>query len=734
MLIPGTQMHIVTFLFICIEVVIFFYLVIYKLARPDDKNTNPNIVLIFLLIMFNVLSGLLPDKNLPGSFFVQESIAYASGFITPTFFPYYVFKVFVLEKMKFHVNRGVFLFLIVPYIIFVTVLYLSGSLDTANYILVLPVLYAQWVIYSLNKAVRFKYKNSYSKKESKEEIAVMFLSITPWVLEPVIVFFNMGQVVEATMTNLGFLLLFSLHVKRHIIATRNERKRLIDSEQRLLNWNTNLQAEVEKRAEELNKISDQRANAFVNLAHEIKTPLTLMNNYFEEHVSKSDKSDELLIVQRSLHKLSKDVINLFDLERFNKGLDVYNHDLISNFSEMIKDSLLLFSQYAVKKKLVLKSDIEDNLLIKADPLAVHRIINNLLENAIKFSNDNGVIEVSLIALGNDVVFRVKDYGMGIPLALHKKVFEPYYQISNIKRNSQGMGLGLPIVKKVVENLNGSVVILSDPEKEMGTEFKIILTRFYGSEKEPMPKNGAILGLSNLAEKIVIKDSPFKADQPAIMLVEDNLDMLNYLITKLVEKGYNVITAVNGSDALSKLNNGAILPSLIICDVMMDIMDGYQFAEIVSKEILYSHIPIVFLTAKSEKSDKFIGLKAGAIDFIPKPFSINELLQKVESILSVAKNQKRLILNNAINIVISKPNANGELSIANSFEDNCEKYKLTTRESEIAKHIDKGYSHKEIAGILFISERTVGKHIQNIFEKLDVSNKIEMINKLKGGLQ
>ena len=99
MLIPGTQMHIVTFVFVCIELVIFFYLLIYKLARPDDKTTTLNITLISLLIIYNVTGGLLPDPNMPGSYFIQESIAYGTGFIVPCYFPYYVYKAFGLEKI-----------------------------------------------------------------------------------------------------------------------------------------------------------------------------------------------------------------------------------------------------------------------------------------------------------------------------------------------------------------------------------------------------------------------------------------------------------------------------------------------------------------------------------------------------------------------------------------------------------------------------------------------------------
>jgi hypothetical protein len=201
MLLPGTQMHIVTFIFVCIEIVIFFYLAIYKLARPDDKTTILNLILISLLLAYNIAGGLLPDPNLPGSFFIQNVIAYATGFITPCFFPYYVYKAFGLEKMKFHAYRGVYICLIIPYLIFVTVFYMSGSLKTAQYILALPVLYASWVIYTLWTAVKFKYHNTFISPESKEEVAVLFISLTPWVSLPFIVFFDLSQALETLITN-----------------------------------------------------------------------------------------------------------------------------------------------------------------------------------------------------------------------------------------------------------------------------------------------------------------------------------------------------------------------------------------------------------------------------------------------------------------------------------------------------------------------------------------------------
>ena len=162
MLVFGTQMHIITFIFVCIEIVIFFYLIIIRLARPDDRTVFLNITLIFLLLIYNITGGLLPDPKLPGSFFLQVSIAYATGFIAPCYFPYYVYKAFGLARLKYHAYKGVFLFLIIPYFLFVAAFALSDNLKVAQNLLVLPVLYSSWLIILLFRSIQDKYNNNFN--------------------------------------------------------------------------------------------------------------------------------------------------------------------------------------------------------------------------------------------------------------------------------------------------------------------------------------------------------------------------------------------------------------------------------------------------------------------------------------------------------------------------------------------------------------------------------------------
>lgn len=321
MLVFGTEMHIVTFLFVCIEVVILFYLVIYRLARPDDKTSFLDIILISLLLLYNITGGLLPDPKLPGSFFIQESIAYGTGFITPCYFPYYVYKGFDLEKMKFHAHRGVYFFLIGPYIAFVTVFAFTNHLDAAKNILILPVVYALWVIITLAKAIRYKYNNDFSSPEARQEVIVLFYSISPWIGLPFISYFDLNQWIEASITNCGFLLLLALHLNRHIKQIRMEHERLIESERKLMTWNEQLKSEVEKRTRELERITAERRFEGNSLQYNLTSREKEIAKLICEGYSYKEVGEELFIAERTV---AKHVQNIFEKVSVSSKLELYH--------------------------------------------------------------------------------------------------------------------------------------------------------------------------------------------------------------------------------------------------------------------------------------------------------------------------------------------------------------------------------------------------------------------------
>lgn len=321
MLVFGTQMHIVTFLFVCAEMVIFCYLLIYRLARPDDKSAFLNIVLISLLLIYNITGGLLPDDNMPSSYTMQMSIAYATGFITPCYFPYYVYHAFYLRKMKFHAYKGVFIFLIAPYVFFVLVFVLSGNIETAKKLLILPTAYALCVIVSLVKAVRHKYNNSFKTNAAKEEMTVSLLSLTPWVGLPVIDYYNLGQAVEAATTNTGFLLLLALQLKQHLAVVKTEHQRLIETEEQLLSWNEKLQAEVEKRTKEIEHLNAEQRVKESSLHYQLTKREQEIAYLICRGSSYKQIGEHLYIAERTV---TKHVQNIFEKVHVSNKLELLN--------------------------------------------------------------------------------------------------------------------------------------------------------------------------------------------------------------------------------------------------------------------------------------------------------------------------------------------------------------------------------------------------------------------------
>lgn len=397
----------------------------------------------------------------------------------------------------------------------------------------------------------------------------------------------------------------------------------------------------EREKLEIKEMSEIKTNFFVNLAHETKTPLTLIGNYLAQYISKVGETDELRIVMQNVNKLRRDMTNFLDSQKLERGQFFYNHDDVVNISELLNQKLPLFMDYAAGKAITLTGNVKSGIFIKMDPAAVDRIINNVIENAIKYTSSGGTVLVDLDGDDDIVIFTVEDNGIGISLQQQEHIFKPYHQLSTKKRNIQGIGMGLNIVKMIVDSVNGRIELFS--VKGQGTTFKILLNRSTGAGSNNTLKEAIsaapvdyITRDRELIEKV---PDAFKNN---ILLVEDNRDLLAFLKTNL-ENDYNVYFAFNGRDALTKLH---IIgkPDIIISDIMMDVMDGGAFFKELSRDDYYADVPFIFLTAKSTPEDKIKGLEEGAIDYIYKPFSMEELRAKIKAILHNHKLKKAFFEN------------------------------------------------------------------------------------------
>jgi signal transduction histidine kinase/DNA-binding NarL/FixJ family response regulator len=749
MLVFETRMHIVTFLIIIFEMLFFFYQIVHFLSRPSDKKRLYYLILLYLLIQYNLISGLLPNPDYSISIPFQNIILFVAGIIMAMYFPYYFYKAFNLSKLKFYAYWGSICFLLIPFILFFLIPYcITQDFESSKkLLLIVAFFYAASFIYSLKKAIKEQSKGQ-EVLTFRNEIINVYIGAFFWISLPVIAYFEVktnaflepifhfndcSQVIEMITTNAGLVMMTILFVGQSIRQSREEYEKLLHSESQLQELNIqlqksndDLQLKVAERTKELEIANEQRTNTFINLAHDIKTPLTLINNYLGDYVNENPPTDSLKVVQFNIEKLTRNVVNFFDSERIKKGVTVYNHDQIAEFSKILNDNIILFQKYGIKKAIEIVSSIEGDIFIKADPEALNRVINNVVENAIKYTNEGGLVSITLNAVEGKIYFSVKDTGIGIAPDLHEKVFDPYYQINSKKVNSQGMGLGLSITKKILDGLDGSIQINSNPNVQRGTEIVIQLSRYYFEKGELISEFKNTVKIHEEIDQLIAKDEISNSDFPTLLIVEDNVQLLNFVSDKLKDS-YNIYIALSGNQAIEKLKEIKHL-DLIVSDVMMDNGNGFELYKYVAQQKRFRHIPFIFLTAKTE--DKIQGLSMGAIDYILKPFLIGELIHKIESVLNNLSEQRRAIIDTIHQSIVSKNEPEQQSHpIQNRFEENCIKFNLTPQEKKIIPMISKGQTNKEIAEALFISDKTVKKHVQNIFEKANATSKLELLSKL-----
>ena len=287
-------------------------------------------------------------------------------------------------------------------------------------------------------------------------------------------------------------------------------------------------------------------------------------------------------------------------------------------------------------------------------------------------------------------------------------------------------MGLSIVKKIVADVQGNISLSS----EVGKGTQILVSLPIATDANEAVQERLSTDDINFAYNQILLEESLHGDKPFVLLVEDNIEMLNFLRNKLKEK-YNVAVARNGKEGIDRLNSLSSV-DLIISDVMMDEMDGYEFCKEVSTMERYAHIPFIFLSAKGASEDRLAGLNMGAVAYVQKPFKIEELMATVGSILSNLKRHREAFVSKAYQATMSDKHQ-PEQTVSgkrHAFTDNCKKYHLTSREVEIIMLLIKGNPYKVISADLFISEKTVSKHVSNIFSKVGVNNKIELISRLE----
>lgn len=379
---------------------------------------------------------------------------------------------------------------------------------------------------------------------------------------------------------------------------------------------------------------------FMNLAHETKTPLTLIKNYLSRYIERVGLNDELVVVKQNLDKLERDMINILDARKLEQGKFIYNNLKNTNISELLKVKERLYKETAIKRDIIIQFSIQENIIVKGDPIAIDRIINNLIDNAIKYTPPKGSITITLSEIRDKAEFSVTDTGVGINKKDINRLFKPYSQIFNQLGNAKGVGLGLFITQNIIKELKGSLIVNSIPG--MGTTFIVKLKTIKDATDRTYHDYEELSSNTTISTSIYensLKETKEVSGRSNLLLIEDNPDLLFYIKSSLDEK-YNIHYARNGIEA-SKILLEIKKPDLILSDIMMPEMDGFAFLKLLNENIKYKDIPLIFLSAVSDIDEKIRAYHNGAVDFINKPFSIDLLIARIESLLNFQLLKKEL---------------------------------------------------------------------------------------------
>ncbi|MDP4202001.1 MAG: two-component regulator propeller domain-containing protein [Bacteroidota bacterium] len=398
----------------------------------------------------------------------------------------------------------------------------------------------------------------------------------------------------------------------------------------------------ELKQEKEKELYDAKIQFFTMVAHEIRTPVSLIIGPLEKIMeSKTELPDYILkalnIIDRNSQRLLLLVNQLLDFRKVEQGVLTVSK-APTNIYELVNAVYERFKPLVEQNGNTFDFHCDNKLFMAdVDKEAVTKIISNLLSNAMKFAESRIAISVSY-ELEDCFVIRVEDDGRGISDEEKEKIFLPFYQV--VSHNKPGTGLGLSLVKNLTEAHGGTVAIEDVSPHGVAFEVRLPLScEQADSVQVPFDQSrtvgidGVILPVSDTS----IAPESKAIEKPVLLVVEDNAEMRNFLKDSFEEE-YYVVTSANGKEGLDALKKTEV--QLIVSDLMMPVMDGLEFCAALRENVIWSHIPIVLLTAKTDLLSKIEGMNCGADAYVEKPFSMAFLKAQIRNLIENRKVLRR----------------------------------------------------------------------------------------------
>lgn len=407
--------------------------------------------------------------------------------------------------------------------------------------------------------------------------------------------------------------------------------------------------------EKANELNQSKTRFFINAAHEFKTPLTLILSPLERLISKEDTQDPdtrmqlTNLVYRNARLLNRLVNQIMDLKNIDEGdisLKAQKKDIVALLSELSG----YFTDYAINHGIHFSFNTEiERFYLWIDNEKAEKIFLNLLSNAFKNTPDGQSVEINIArpqsisshnkeshVFNEYLAITVADSGQGIAAEHHEKIFDRFYQINeNQTADPSSSGIGLSIVKEYVELHKGLIRLQSEPAK--GSRFTVYLPtgnthlsagEFITEEVADIYPESSIKSQMTINETAK-EDISYDCRTAKVLIVEDNYELRNYMVDSLNTE-FDVYEAADGMEGLTIA--GDVLPRLIVSDIMMPKMNGYELCREVKTDVRLSHIPVILLTVLDTKENIIEGFDEGADDYLNKPFDLDILIARIRNLL------------------------------------------------------------------------------------------------------
>lgn len=379
----------------------------------------------------------------------------------------------------------------------------------------------------------------------------------------------------------------------------------------------------------------EKIKFFINTTHDLRTPLTLISSPIYELKEKLvlDEWNKYLfdLVTSNLEKMNKMVSQLLD---FQKSYEAEEYLMVTknNLNTLLTEKKMFWEPVAQRKNISILLHLPENHLFEwYDKQKMDKILDNLISNAIKYSRNDGTVDISLTYTSSHWQINVSDNGIGIPESAARKLFNRFYRAENaINSQETGSGLGLLLIKNYVSMHRGQTGV-SSYENE-GSDFYIRLKRGYKHYRNTELIDEGTYSDSHF-ETSTVETENIDKQKIRLLIVEDNPDLREYINMSLGHY-FTTYTAENGKAAWEKIPT--INPDIVLSDYNMPEMNGFELCEKIKKTYETSHIPVILLTVMSDIKNMEEGYKLGADDYIPKPFDVKYLKLKIENIIANRK--------------------------------------------------------------------------------------------------